>query len=238
MQKKGFNLFESEEDLLDRVLRVLGEGSASAETLRAELALLAQGYRRLFRETQRLIKLSDRKEEELNRLNRELAALSAKLEHQATHDALTGILNKGALTRYLIEEQEALGYGLILFDIDHFKQINDRHGHPVGDAILQCVAARIQGKLPAEACFARFGGEEFAIVLPHGISDALHPLARRLREVIAADPFVVEGRTIPVTISLGATLAAPGESFSSVYSRADAALYRAKQGGRNRVEIA
>jgi diguanylate cyclase (GGDEF)-like protein len=238
MQREGFSLFESEEDLLDRVLHVLGEGSASAEALRAELALLAQGYRRLFRETQRLIKLSDRKEEELNRLNRELAALSARLEHQATHDALTGILNKGALTRYLVEEQEAVAYGLLLFDIDHFKQVNDRHGHPVGDAVLQSLVARIQGKLPAEVRFGRFGGEEFAIVLPHAMSAALHPLAERLREVVAAEPFVAEGRTIPVTISLGATLAAPGEPFSSVYSRADDALYRAKQGGRNRGEIA
>ncbi|MFZ5465916.1 MAG: GGDEF domain-containing protein [Pseudomonadota bacterium] len=238
MDRDGFSLFESEEDLLDRVLLVLGEGSSSAETLRAELALLAHGYRRLFREIQRLIKVSDRKEEELNRLNRELAALSARLEHQAAHDALTGILNKGALTRYLVEEQDAEAYGLILFDIDHFKQVNDRHGHPAGDAVLQGVAARIQEELPPGMHFGRFGGEEFAVVLPHGMSDALRPLAGRLREVVAAEPFVAEGRTIPVTISLGATVAAPGEAFSSVYSRADDALYRAKQGGRNRAEIA
>lgn len=238
MPREGFSLFESEEDLLAHALRVLEDDSASAETLRAELTVLVQGYRRLFRETQRLIKLSDRKEEELTRLNRELAALSARLEYQATHDALTGILNKGALTRHLLEEMAPLGYGLLLFDIDHFKQVNDRHGHPVGDSLLQALARRIQGRLPMDARFGRFGGEEFAIALPEAMRDALGPLAEHLREVVAAEPFQAQGRIIPITISLGGTLAAPGESFSAVYSRVDDALYRAKRAGRNRVELA
>ncbi|MEW6444657.1 MAG: GGDEF domain-containing protein [Pseudomonadota bacterium] len=236
--RDDFSLFDAELGQLAQAQAVLGDPASSPEVLRNELSSLATGYRRLFREIQRLIKVSDRKEEELNRLNRELAALSAKLEHQATHDALTGVLNKGAITRYLIEQVGGEGYGLILFDIDRFKLVNDRYGHPAGDAILRGVAERILGGLQDGMTFGRFGGEEFAIVLPSQALDRLCVEADRLREVIAAEPFFSDCGFIPVTISLGVALAAPGEPFSAVYSRTDAALYRAKQGGRNRVEAA
>ncbi|MEW6765612.1 MAG: GGDEF domain-containing protein [Pseudomonadota bacterium] len=234
--KEDFSLFDSEHDLLAHVQRILSDPASSAEVLRTELSSLATGYRRLFREIQRLIKLSDRKEEELNRLNRELGALSAKLEYQATHDALTGILNKGAITRYLVEQLGQMAYGLILFDIDHFKQVNDRFGHPAGDAVLRGVAERVKTHLPSDMTFGRFGGEEFAIVSTTRTHDVLCEEAERLRLAVAAEPFFSDCGYIPVTISLGVSLSAPDEVFSAVYSRADAALYRAKQGGRNRVE--
>jgi len=203
--------------------------------LRAELRVMTMGYRRLLRETQRLIKLSDRKEETLNRLNRELTVLSEQLEHQASHDGLTGILNKGAITRYIDEEIKHTAFGLILFDIDHFKQVNDQYGHPAGDDVLEGMAQRIEEHLPPDMVFARFGGEEFAIVAPLMPLEALHRHASKLCKAVSTTPFLSRVGSIPVTISLGVSLRIENEAFSSVFTRTDKALYQAKHEGRNRV---
>jgi diguanylate cyclase (GGDEF)-like protein len=236
IHREDFSIFDIEEALLERSLLVLADETTSPEVLRAELRVMTTGYQRLFREVQRLIKLSDRKEEALNRLNRELIDLSEKLSYQASHDALTGILNKGAITRYIDEQIQHRAFGLILFDIDHFKLVNDHYGHPCGDAILKGVVERVNAHLPPDMTFARVGGEEFAIVTPAMSLNELHQQAENLRQAINAAAFFSNFGFIPVTISFGASLRAENESFSAVFSRADAALYRAKQGGRDRVE--
>lgn len=234
-RREDFTIFDIEEALLERSLLVLADESAPPETLRAELRVMTAGYQRLLREVQRLIKMSDRKEEALNRLNRELTSLTAQLEHQATHDALTGILNKGAITRYIDEQIKHHAFGLILFDIDFFKQVNDQRGHPAGDDVLRGFAQRINEHLPPGLLFARFGGEEFAIVAPDMPLEELHQHAEDLRKAVNAAPFFSNTGLVPITISFGVSLRLENEPFSSVFTRADTALYQAKQQGRDRV---
>ena len=235
IQREDFTIFDIEEALLERALAVLADEATSSEMLRSELRVMTHGYQRLFREVQRLIKLSDRKEEALNRLNRELTALSAQLEHQATHDDLTGILNKGALSRYIDEEVKHAAFGLILLDIDHFKQVNDQYGHPAGDEVLKGFAERINNHLLPDMLFARFGGEEFAIVTPNLSLKELLQRAENLRSAVNAAPFFSGAGFVPLTMSLGVSLRVVNESFSSIFTRADNALYQAKREGRDRV---
>ena len=174
--------------------------------------------------------------------------------HQAlyrltTTDPLTEAYNK----RYLLENMERelsrarrqdSDVSFVMFDIDHFKQINDTHGHLIGDFVLKHLAARVHARVRCEDLFARYGGEEFALMLP-GI-DLRHAamFAEALRGLIASAPFVEDDRIIPVTTSLGVAslreLLERGErpSAADLIAVADARLYEAKRGGRNRVVAA
>ncbi len=156
-------------------------------------------------------------------------------------DGLTQIHNK----RYLYEalEREIVRgrrherhLAVLLFDIDHFKRINDMHGHLAGDFVLKEVARIIQSRIRRDEVFARYGGEEFVIVLPEtGLSGAL-ALAENLRQRVGSHGFVFQGERIPVTISMGcAQLAKDDKAAADLIQRADEKLYEAKRGGRNRV---
>ena len=234
-QREDFTIFDIEEALLERSLMVLADETTSPDMLRAELRVMTNGYQRLFREVQRLIKLSDRKELELNRLNRELLALSEQLDHQASHDQLTGIFNRRALNRHIDEAIQHRPFGLILFDLDHFKQVNDRYGHPCGDAVLKGFAERIREQLLPEMIFARIGGEEFAVTANDMPLDELHAFAEKLRRATASAPFNTLCGFVEVTASFGVSRRVEGEAFSAVFHRTDTALYQAKTQGRNHV---
>ena len=160
----------------------------------------------------------------------------------ATKDALTGIYNK----RYFLDQlkndfaharRQRLPLSLIAFDLDHFKQINDVHGHPAGDFILKELAAVVGRTLRGEDWFARTGGEEFVLIARSADGPQAQALAGRIRRTVEGHGFIWEARRIPVTISLGvATMW--GENFRSVEAlvrAADEFLYRAKEAGRNRV---
>lgn len=166
------------------------------------------------------------------------AALSAT-------DGLTGLYNHRQFQQLL---GVALGRAylqghplhLILFDIDHFKQVNDTYGHPFGDLVLREVAYTARRVLPPDAIVARYGGEEFAVILPE-VNNAEAPLwAERLREAVAAVRTVDEatGNAVGVTISLGVATYQLGQGKSRLLARADEALYGSKAGGRNRVTVA
>ncbi len=133
---------------------------------------------------------------------------------------------------------DASDLALILIDIDHFKRINDRFGHPVGDQVLQLVATTVRRNLRADDFAARYGGEEFAILLPATGSGAAAAIANRLREAFASNRVVVRESRLSigvVTISAGVATYRPGESMADWLRRTDTALYAAKQDGRNRV---
>jgi len=122
-----------------------------------------------------------------------------------------------------------------MVDIDHFKRINDAHGHQVGDDVIKGVVQRLLDGLPADGLFARYGGEEFAVLLP-GVDAAGPELAEALRAAVAGSPVDTRSGPIPVTISIGlARLRATDATPDSLLGRADAGLYAAKQAGRNRV---
>jgi len=168
-----------------------------------------------------------------------------QLYESATRDGLTRLYNKRFFLDRLAQEfAYALRHGeplsLVLFDIDHFKRINDGLGHPVGDAVLQELAARVSAALRTEDVFCRFGGEEFAIIMRESTAEQAFLAAERVRRVVADAPFPYEGGALPVTISLGlATL--HGGNFAdanALVSEADRRLYEAKNGGRNRVGAA
>ena len=233
---EAMNLFEREEALAKEASDFLDQGEADA--VRGMLQRLLQGYESLLHESKQLIRIADRRELDLNRLNRELEALSRSLAFQAEHDALTGALNKAAIGAALARTLELGNCCLMVVDIDHFKRVNDSFGHLAGDQVLKGVAERLKVNLSDSDLLGRFGGEEFFVL---GGQDSLRLAqvqAERLRAAVAEEAFDRgDGQTLEVTISVGLACSQSGESADDLVRRADAALYQAKQGGRNRVEV-
>jgi diguanylate cyclase (GGDEF)-like protein len=159
----------------------------------------------------------------------------------AVRDALTGLLNRGALERRARELHEesltVLGpVGMVIADVDDFKQINDRHGHQRGDEVLRVLADRLRASVRSyDQCF-RLGGEEFLILLPGADAEASWKVAEKLRELVRCEP--VAG--IPITLSLGVAASPVGSAFryEAMLSLADGALYEAKRDGRDRTVVA
>lgn len=171
------------------------------------------------------------------------ARLIGQARHDAEHDYLTGALSRRAFFGHA-ERTHATAQGagnalaLMIFDVDHFKAINDTHGHAVGDQVLVDLVARARGVLRVAGC-ARLGGEEFAVLLPGMETDAAVSLADELRRAFErASVRVGAGPAVGYTVSVGVAGLEPGESLSGLLQRADEALYAAKKGGRNRVEQA
>ncbi len=168
-----------------------------------------------------------------------------QLRQLATTDQLTGLLNRREFDRLLAEEVErALRFEhpfvLVLLDLDHFKDINDQHGHPAGDAVLRTVAARITGAVRTIDRVARIGGEEFAVLLMETSLEEAAAAAQRLVEVVRGEPISVgDGVRLPVTISVGGAVAPThAKESAALIQAADNALYAAKRAGRNRVALA
>jgi diguanylate cyclase (GGDEF)-like protein len=157
-------------------------------------------------------------------------------------DGLTGVPNKRyfeeALARELARAQRhGRPLSLAVLDIDHFKRINDTYGHLAGDAVLRELAARVRGAIRADEVFARFGGEEFVLLMPEATPEQAAHFAERIRRLAADEPFDVGGKGIPVTVSIGLahTSGERGVTPEELVGRADRKLYEAKAGGRNRV---
>jgi diguanylate cyclase (GGDEF)-like protein len=177
------------------------------------------------------------------RLAHELAQEKARAEDLARIDFLTNLANRRAFYEQGERELRGLERGgrpaaVVMLDIDHFKAINDRYGHAGGDAAIRAVAALIRTNLRAGDSAGRLGGEEFALLLPDTALDAAFVVAERIRASTEALVVAHEGRTINVTISGGVAALCADASLDAWVARADAALYQAKQGGRNRVVAA
>jgi len=155
-------------------------------------------------------------------------------------DGLTGAYNK----RYFIENLEKeiprctrhqRPLSLLIFDIDHFKKINDEHGHLTGDFVLREMARRIRSRVRKEEVFARYGGEEFALTLPETANDLAIKVGEDIRRLVASDPFDFEGDHIAVTISVGVGTSEEELSPEAFIKLSDDNLYKAKRTGRNKV---
>jgi diguanylate cyclase (GGDEF)-like protein/PAS domain S-box-containing protein len=157
-----------------------------------------------------------------------------ELEHAATHDALTGVANRSALTEFIhhLFERDLEYPPMLVLDLDHFKTVNDSHGHAVGDEVLRIVAQRIRSEMRSVDLVARLGGDEFAVVIPRLDADGAHHIARRLVSAIGA-PMHVDGRSLVQTVSVGGVLGAGVLNETDLLVRADRALYVAKGQGRN-----
>ncbi|WP_270933271.1 PleD family two-component system response regulator [Falsiroseomonas oryzae] len=165
------------------------------------------------------------------------AELDRSLEMAVT-DPLTGLRNRRYVRRHLDAVLRSAGAAVLLIDVDRFKLVNDTHGHAAGDVVLREIAERVRSHLRAADVVARYGGEEFMVVMSGAAADEARLVAERLRNAIAAAPIEAGGHRLHVTASVGLAAGEPGASFEAVVGAADAALYRAKNGGRDRVEAA
>jgi two-component system, cell cycle response regulator len=180
----------------------------------------------------------------------ENAVNRARLVRSGLTDFLTGFHNRRYLHARLCEElaraqRDHLPIACLMIDVDHFKRINDQYGHLAGDAVLREVAQRIDDEMRLSDTGARFGGDEFAIVLPHGSLTDGDRVANRVLEAVRSTPIIVATqRSERITLSIGVAAAQPdsknnrdcGELAEKLIAEADAALYRAKSAGRNRIE--
>jgi diguanylate cyclase (GGDEF)-like protein len=178
-------------------------------------------------------------------LENRLLAAQVSLEFEAAHDPLTELWNHRAILESLERElvrasRERTSLGVVLLDIDHFKQVNDLHGHLAGDDVLREVARRMQASVRAYDGVGRYGGEEFLVILPSCSNAKALEKAEQFRRVIADRPILTSGGPLCITASLGAigTLARPHQDASLLLQAVDAALYRAKDAGRNGVKAA
>jgi diguanylate cyclase len=202
--------------------------------------------RSLLAEAQDMVARTEQFEAELARNAELMKTMQRRLDdtrREALTDGLTGLANR----RHFDETIQGMAgqamndgteLSLMLIDIDHFKRINDQWGHPVGDQVIQLIAATMRGNLRPNDFAARYGGEEFAVVMPATRIAEAAELGNRLREAFARHRVVLRDSRQPIgviTLSGGIANYRPGESLADWIGRADAALYAAKQGGRNRV---
>jgi len=167
-------------------------------------------------------------------------AYHEEIQRLMRYDALTGVHNKrhfDETLRTVISAARGEPVSLIVLDIDHFKKVNDNHGHMAGDAVLCVTANVVKATVPEQFLFARVGGEEFAVLCPSTPLQMAKAAAERVRIAVAASQPVFEDKNLPVTVSLGVAEFKPGstEAPDELFGRADEKLYQAKDSGRNRV---
>ncbi|MEG8130121.1 diguanylate cyclase [Xanthomonas hortorum] len=198
-------------------------------------------HRHLVARERMLAELVAERTYQLEREKRELESARAALALKASHDALTGLLNRSGVLEAMAEELQACAHGahplaVVLIDLDHFKLVNDEHGHLVGDAVLAKVGARLTACLRDSDRVGRYGGEELLLLLP-GMSQHSQHRLRAIHEKLSVAPYQVgAARPLPVTCSVGVAWFRIGDTAATLLARADEALYRAKRYGRNRIE--
>lgn len=230
----GRLLDESDIDdpVIVRFLPTLNNQHFATTPLYGDFSLLFQKYVRLARRLKRIARISDSYQFQLQ-------DLKTKFEHASRIDYLTGLSNRMDMYKRLEAEQaRALRHGrsfaVIMADIDHFKNSNDTYGHDLGDQILVTIARTLGGYLRKEDSCSRWGGEEFLILLPETDGEEALEVAERLRLLTENLALEAGKAVIRATISLGITVYAAGDTIDTCIKRADEALYKAKNSGRNR----
>lgn len=254
-----FSLFDEEERVLKRAASMI----VKLEEVVQGLHGLANAYKQGYREQRRMLRISDRQQLDLHQANQTLASQSQELkqlnaaleaENQlretlakelrliATTDVLTGLHTRRHILELGKHEESRWrrhqGHlSLALIDLDHFKKVNDAHGHAGGDEVLKQFAAICRRSFRQADCIGRFGGEEFLVILPETGLDEACAIAERLRCQTQEETIALPDGETRITISIGTTELRIGDSsLEQAISRADMALYRAKNAGRNRTE--
>jgi len=199
--------------------------------LLAELEAMAERYSKLEQRLGKVVSISDK-------LQRDMIQLNQTLEKMALTDSLTALLNRHGMNKCLQAEwnrmkREALPFGLLILDLDHFKRVNDTFGHAVGDRVLAEMAKRLKDMTRSYDSCCRWGGEEFLVLLPDTDHEGVDTVCQKLRETLANHPIVEDGQPIKITFSVGAHIASMDETLDQCIKQADDALYRAKRKGRN-----
>jgi len=238
-----------------------------AEQLKAALASLYKAYLAQQRQFQRMTRISDRYQaaaresaqalsersskqlrhlEKITRLSdryqKMLRDLNDALAEASTHDLLTGLGNRRRMLERLKEGHQVLQryhtpFCVSVLDVDHFKKVNDTYGHDAGDVVLVQMARALEAGLRQTDACARWGGEEFVILLPNTRLSAAAGVVEAIRESIANRDIVADDQVLRITASFGLVEAREGETVAETIKRADEALYRAKHGGRNAVVL-
>ncbi len=225
--------------VIDRVPRTLTEDQSNALQALSRQVVQLLTLRRTNAELKMLTDARMTRQQELEEHEKQLLELNQALSEQSLTDSLTGLRNRRAFDRTLANEfarslRARSGLAMLMVDVDHFKAYNDQYGHLAGDQALRAVADAIKSQARAYDHVARYGGEEFGVVLPDTQVSEMRAAAERIRLAVQG----LTGLHRPITVSVGGAMSDPATSPIGLVDRADQALYQAKQGGRNRVQIA
>ena len=216
-----------------RIAALLTRLDDADEEIRREVEWLLERFRRSERNLDKISRMSDRMQSQILELNDKLRAASVT-------DMLTGLTNRRGAQEILLDLPGRVTRGsrpcaLVVMDIDHFKTVNDTHGHDVGDQVLVEFSRRVKEALRPEDLAIRWGGEEFLVILPSIPAENARAMLTRLHEILRGTPFPTRAGPLQITASSGLAILARGdESSAAAISRADKALYAAKQAGRDR----
>jgi diguanylate cyclase (GGDEF)-like protein len=230
MQKPDYDIFGRERAVIEEARARLAQEQLGGSKERGPYRKLLREYQRLFGMTRRLVQIGD--------------TIAGDQRGSATVDPLTRLPNRARFQQLASQElsrsrRYERPFTLLVIDLDHFKSINDTYGHPGGDAVLRAAAAAMRNSLRGIDVIGRWGGEEFAAMLPETSREGAAILAERLRQMVAATPFEHRSQAISCTVSIGAAaLPVAPESLDAAIEVADQAVYRAKASGRNCVVFA
>ncbi|WP_116473492.1 biofilm regulation diguanylate cyclase SiaD [Zobellella maritima] len=219
-----------------RLTRLLRISDGYYSLAKAESKSLLERCDRHIRRLEKISRISDR-------YQRSLLDLNEHLRQAALRDPLTGLANRRMMTDRIAEEQERArrrhtDFTLAMLDVDYFKKINDTHGHEMGDRALCSIAEAINSNLRNYDLGARWGGEEFMILLPHTSLKEAGDICTRMQRALAGIKLEQTGQPLNITASIGLTAYRGREEYTQTIGRADQALLRAKRRGRNRIETA
>jgi len=224
------------ERIAQRIRELEADPAYRDHPLMAELRWLADRYSKTERQLRKVSRIGD--------LQQSLLLESSQAYEQASlTDPLTGLPNRRAMLEQLAAEvnrceREGTSLAIAMADLDNFKAINDSLGHEAGDAVLEEVGRRIEENLRNYDYCARWGGEEFLVLLPASGAEGGCKAAERIRGKVQAKPVAWQEKAVPIAVSLGVAVKQPAEDLESLVSRADVALYQAKRQGRNRTAVA
>ena len=242
MSDKEFSLYEEEEKIINKANEFIDPSNESdLEEVRRQFSELLGNYKKLFKQSKRLIRMSDKMEAELAITKVELEKYSKKLKVQATTDPLTGLANRRKITELLEEGLNEIAnnskdnINIIMLDIDFFKKVNDNHGHPMGDEVIKVISNHMQDAIGKEGIVGRFGGEEFLTILYNEDIKYVYKLADEIREEIKQKRIGFEEKKISVTVSMGIASSSESLNIGEILDIADKRLYEAKESGRNKV---
>jgi diguanylate cyclase len=223
-------------------------GLVTSVATKTDLDDIRQLLQSLVSETQTMKTATNRMQSHFETKSREIEELQEQLEMErkrAITDPLTGLFNRFALMDHLnvaiVEMPESKPPSLLMIDVDHFKAINDNHGHLIGDRVIRFVAQTVQKNIKGQDIAARYGGEEFTVLLPSTGTKGAEAVAEAIRIAVAGAQLVRADNKKPlgqITVSAGVATYQPGEDMMDLINRADQALYRAKNAGRNRTCLA